>query len=305
MTARQTRVRDLPAGSLPALVTPMRDDGQIDWKTFCALLDWHLESGSDGVVVAGSTGEGASLSASERIKMITAAVERAGTQLPVIVGCAATGTTSAIQQALEARDAGADAVLVPAPAYSRPTQEGLRAHFQSIAEAADVPILLYNVPGRTSVDIETETVLRLAQTPNIIGLKDVTGDIGRAVRLLATAPEGFTLYSGDDASAAALMLLGARGVISVAANIAPRSLSNLCRAALCGDINETRRLARTLAPLFDALGVTSNPIPVKYALARRNLAGPSLRLPLTPLPAHLHPLINDVLAALPRQGSEI
>ena len=297
MKARQAR--PLPEGAIPALVTPMQRDGSIDLGAFRDLLDRQVSSGSSGVVVAGSTGEGAALTPHERIRLIAAAVDRIGSQTPVIAGCSATAASATARQVIEAQDAGADAVLVPSPAYSRPTQEGLYVHFCSIAEAATLPLILYDVPARTGVDIKTETVLRLARTSSVVGLKDATGDIGRAIQVLRQMPDGFTLYSGDDRTAAALMLLGARGVISVAANVAPKALHGLCRAALTGDVSETRRISRVLSPLIEALGVESNPIPVKHALARQT-GGGYLRPPLTPLAAHLGPVVDAALADLER-----
>lgn len=300
MTQTPSAQRSLPRGSLPALVTPMRRDGGMDTEAFRSLLDRQADHGSSGVIVAGSTGEGAALSDKERRQLIATAVDHVGGRIDVIAGCAATVTTSVIQQAIEARDAGAHAILVSAPAYSRPTQEGLYQHFRSVAEAASSPLIVYNIPNRTGVDIENDTVLRLADIPHIVGLKDATGDVGRIAHLMDRTPEGFALYSGDDRTAAALMLLGAHGVISVAANVVPKAISELCSAALAGNANETRRLNQLLAPLFDALGAESNPIPVKYVLARQGLCEDFLRLPLTPLSEKLHPHVDDALANIQR-----
>jgi 4-hydroxy-tetrahydrodipicolinate synthase len=285
----------LPAGSIPALVTPMREDGSIDWQAYRGLIDWHIQSGTDAIVAMGSTGESATVSMDEHCELIAAAIEHAQGRLPIIAGTGANSTSEAIELTEFARKAGATAALSVVPYYNKPTQAGLFAHFRSIAEAVDIPLILYNVPGRTITDISNETVLRLAQCPNIVGLKDATGDIGRGIALMRSLPEGFALYSGDDPTAAALMLFGARGNISVTANVIPTTMARLCAAARAGDIQTVREICFRIAPLHAAMFVESNPIPVKWALAYLGKLSPFYRLPLTPLSAERH---KEVEAAL-------
>ncbi|MDL2402463.1 4-hydroxy-tetrahydrodipicolinate synthase [Rhizobium mayense] len=295
-TLRHSPCDLLPAGSIPALVTPMCEDGSIDWSSFRALIDWHAASGTNAIVVMGSTGETATASIEEHCELIKVAVEHANGRLPIIAGTGANSTIEAIELTEFARKAGASAALSVAPYYNKPTQYGLFVHFAAIAEAVDMPLILYNVPSRTAVDLHNETVIRLAQIPNVAGIKDATGDIGRAIDLMRQAPEGFALYSGDDPTAAALMLLGARGNISVTANVIPEIMARLCAAARGGDVATVREISRRIAPLNAAMFVETNPIPVKWALAQMGKLLPFYRLPLTPLGSDKHSIIEDALA---------
>ena len=277
----------LPTGSIPALVTPMHEDGHIDWQSYRNLIDWHAVSGTSAIVVTGSTGETATVSMDEHSELISVAVEYAQGRLPIIAGTGANSTSEAIELTQFARKAGATAALSVVPYYNKPTQEGLFAHFKAVAEAVDIPLILYNVPGRTIVDLANETVLRLAKIPNVVGLKDATGDIARGISLIRSLPAGFALFSGDDPTAAALMLLGARGNISVTANVIPATMARLCAAACGGDVKTVRDISLRIAPLHGAMFVESNPIPVKWALAQLGKILPFYRAPLTPLsPAH-------------------
>ena len=285
----------LPTGSIPALVTPMQEDGEIDWQTYRDLIDWHIESGTDAIVVMGSTGESATVSTDEHHQLISTAVEHAQGRLPIIAGTGANSTSEAIELARFARKTGADAALSVVPYYNKPTQEGLFAHFKAIAEAVDIPLILYNVPGRTVADLGNETVLRLAQLPNIVGLKDATGDIGRGISLMRSLPKGFALYSGDDPTAAALMLVGAQGNISVTANVIPATMTRLCAAARTGDVKTVREISLRIAPLHAAMFIEANPIPVKWALAQMGKLSPFYRLPLTPLSTNRHAEVQSAL----------
>jgi 4-hydroxy-tetrahydrodipicolinate synthase len=285
----------LPVGSIPALVTPMQEDGEIDWQTYRDLIDWHIQSGTDAIAVMGSTGESATVSMDERCQLISTAVDHAQGRLPIIAGTGANSTSEAIELARFARTARADAALSVVPYYNKPTQEGLFAHFKAIAEAVDIPLILYNVPGRTVADLGIETVLRLAQIPNIVGLKDATGDIGRGISLMRSLPKGFALYSGDDPTAAALMLLGAQGNISVTANVIPATMTRLCAAARTGDFKTVREISLRIAPLHAAMFVEANPIPLKWALAQMGKLSPFYRLPLTPLSTNRHEEVQSAL----------
>lgn len=286
----------LPAGSIPALVTPMLADGAIDWVAFRRLIDWHVRSGTNGIVVMGSTGESATVSMEEHCELIAVGVEHAGGRIPIIAGTGANATSEAIELTAFARKAGAVAALSVVPYYNKPTQQGLYQHFRAIAEAVEIPLILYNVPGRTIADLANETVLRLAEIPNIMGLKDATGDIGRGLMLMRSLPAGFAVYSGDDPTAAALMLLGARGNISVTANVIPAAMAQLCVAARAGDVATVRDISLRIAPLHQAMFVESNPIPVKWALERLGLAKAHYRLPLTPLSPAWHDVVEAALA---------
>ncbi len=272
-------------GSIVAIVTPMHEDGSLDLSSFRALIDYHIEQGTDAIVVVGTTGESPTVDLIEHELLIAEAVKHAACRVPVIAGTGANSTREAIELALFAERAGADASLSVVPYYNKPTQEGLYLHFKAIAEAVDMPHILYNVPGRTVADMNNDTVLRLAQIPNIVGIKDATGDIGRGSDLLLRAPENFAVYSGDDASTLALMLLGAQGSISVTANVAPRLMHEMCLAALNGDFSRAREINYRLLGLHCNLFVEANPIPVKWAVARMGYMKNSLRLPLTPLSA--------------------
>jgi 4-hydroxy-tetrahydrodipicolinate synthase len=285
----------LPAGSIPALVTPMRQDGSIDWQAYRDLIDWHILSGTDAIVAMGSTGESATVSMDEHCELISVAVSHTQGRLPIIAGTGANSSSEAIELTRFAREAGAAAALSVVPYYNKPTQEGLFAHFKAIAEAVDIPLILYNVPGRTIADLASETVLRLAEIHNIVGLKDATGDIARGISLMRSLPEGFALYSGDDPTAAALMLLGAQGNISVTANVIPATMARLCVAARAGDVKTVREISLRIAPLHAAMFVESNPIPVKWALAQLGKLSPFYRLPLTPLSPNRHEEVKSAL----------
>ncbi len=270
-------------GSIVALVTPMFPNGDIDHQSYRALIDWHINEGTDALVVVATTGESQAISIDEHAELICIAVKHAAGRIPVIAGVGANSTSEAIHLTRYAKSMGAHAGLSVVPYYNKPSQEGLYRHFCSIAEAVEFPIILYNVPNRTMVDMSNETILRLAQVPGIIGIKDATGDILRGVLLIREAPVGFHIFSGDDATAAALMLLGARGNISVTANIAPKKLHELCKAALSGNTAYTNELNSKLAPINQALFLESNPIPVKWALSEMGKISIGHRLPLVEL----------------------
>ena len=270
-------------GSLVAIVTPMLEDGSLDLPAFRALIDFHIAQGTDGIVVVGTTGESPTVDVVEHELLIAEAVRHAAGRIPIIAGTGANSTTEAIELADFSRKAGADASLTVVPYYNKPTQEGLYLHFKTIAEAVDMPHILYNVPSRTCADMANDTVLRLAQIPNIVGIKDATGDMERGSDLLQRAPKNFAVYSGDDASTLALMLLGAHGTISVTANVAPGLMHKMCAAALKGDLTRAREINFLLLGLHRHLFIEANPIPVKWAMARMGKMKNVLRLPLTPL----------------------
>jgi 4-hydroxy-tetrahydrodipicolinate synthase len=270
-------------GSIVAIVTPMFEDCSLDLPSFRALIDFHIEQGTDAIVVAGTTGESPTVDVAEHTLLITEAVKHAAGRIPVIAGTGANSTKEAIDLALFSKRAGADASLTVVPYYNKPTQEGLYQHFKAIAEAVDMPHILYNVPGRTVADMNNDTVLRLAQIPNIVGIKDATGNIERGSDLLQRAPKDFAIYSGDDASTLALILLGAHGTISVTANVAPKLMHEMCMAALNGELERAREINFRLLGLHRNLFVEANPIPVKWAVSRLGRAMNTLRLPLTPL----------------------
>ena len=282
-------------GSIVAIVTPMKADGSLDMAAFHALIDFHIEQGTDAIVVAGTSGESPTVDVEEHELLIQVAVEHAAKRIPVIAGTGANSTKEAIELAAFSKKAGADASLTVVPYYNKPTQEGLYQHFKAIAEAVDMPHILYNVPGRTVADMNNDTVLRLAQIPNIVGIKDATGNIGRGSDLLQRAPKDFAIYSGDDASTLALMLLGAHGAISVTANVAPRLMHEMCMAALNGDIAKAREINFRLLGLHLDLFVEANPIPVKWAVARMGKIQNFLRLPLTPLSSASQPLVENAM----------
>lgn len=286
-------------GSLPAIVTPMREDGALDIPGLQRLLDWHITEGSDGVVVVGTTGESPTVDMDEHCLLIRATVAHVAGRIPVIAGTGANSTSEAIELAQCAKAAGATAHLSVVPYYNKPTQEGLYRHFRAIAEAVDLPLILYNVPGRTVADLSNETTLRLAQVPGIVGIKDATGNLERGSDLILRAPQGFAVYSGDDASGLALTLLGGRGVISVTANVAPKLMHAMVFAGLAGELKTAREINDRLLGLHKHLFCEANPIPVKWACARMGLIGAALRLPLTPLSAEYH---ERVLAAMREAG---
>jgi 4-hydroxy-tetrahydrodipicolinate synthase len=284
-------------GSLVALITPMLPDGRLDLPTYRKLIDWHIEQGTNGLVVVGTTGESPTVSMEENSELIRIAVEHTAGRVPVIAGAGANSTAEAVELSKGANDVGADAILSVVPYYNRPTQEGLYQHFRTVAEAVDIPVILYNVPGRTMADLQNLTALRLAEIDNITGIKDATGDIGRGVDLIRQAPEGFSVYSGDDATAAALMLLGGKGNISVTANVAPRLLSDMCAAALAGDVKRTRQINEQLSVVNKVLFLEANPIPVKWAMAHLGLTELGYRLPLVELSQQYHGAVSEALAA--------
>ncbi len=276
-------------GSIVAIVTPMREDGSLDLAAFRALIDFHIAEGTDGIVVVGTTGESPTVNVEEHETLIAEAVKHSAGRIPIIAGTGANSTKEAIELASFAKKVGADASLTVVPYYNKPTQEGMYQHFKAIAEAVNMPHILYNVPGRTVADMSNDTVLRLAQIPNIVGIKDATGNIERGsdllqrAALLKRADGGFAVYSGDDASTLALMLLGAQGTISVTANVAPRLMHEMCAAALKGEVAKAREINFRLFGLHRNLFVEANPIPVKWAVARMGKMKNILRLPLTPL----------------------
>lgn len=282
-------------GSLVAIVTPMHEDGGLDLERFRSLLDFHIAEGTDGVVVVGTTGESPTVDFDEHHLLMRTAVDHVAGRIPVIAGTGANSTREAIDLSIFAKNSGVDACLSVAPYYNKPTQEGLYQHFKAIAEAVDIPHILYNVPGRTVSDIHNDTALRLAEIPNIVGIKDATGDIGRGSDLLLRAPVGFSVYSGDDISALALLLLGGHGVISVTANVAPKMMHDLCIAAKAEDLKTARALNNRLLRLHSDLFIEANPIPVKWAVAQMGLIGPGIRLPLTPLSDQYHSLILEAM----------
>jgi len=284
-------------GSIPALVTPMRDDGAIDFDAWDTLLDYHLREGTDGVVVGGTTGESPVLERDELEELIRRAKARVAGRIPVIAGSGTNGTAKSVALSKAAEAAGADALLVVTPYYNKPTQEGLCRHFTAIADAVGIPVILYNVPGRTACDMLADTVARLSHHPRIVGVKEATGDITRGEAILKQSRTGFVLLSGDDPTAAELIRAGAEGVISVTANVAARAMHELCAAGLAGRHGEAVAINERLIPLHKALFVESNPIPVKWALQRLGLIGKGLRLPLTPLSASLHGIVEAAMTA--------
>lgn len=288
---------DIPVfqGSIVALVTPMRPDGALDFAAYRRLIDWHIEQGTDALVVVGTSGESPTVTIDENGELIRVAVEHAAGRIPVIAGVGANSTAEAIHLSVYAKKVGAQAGLSVVPYYNKPTQEGSYQHFRAIIEASGLPLILYNVPSRTSANITNETIVRLAQIPGIIGVKDATGDIARVAPLLRDMPAGFQLFSGDDATATALILLGGRGNISVTANVAPKLMHELCAAALAGDLVRARELNGRLARLNRMLFIESNPIPVKWAVAQMGLCDLGYRLPLTPLHEQYQAAVRDSL----------
>ncbi|HLE66917.1 MAG TPA: 4-hydroxy-tetrahydrodipicolinate synthase [Burkholderiales bacterium] len=283
-------------GSLVAIVTPMHEDGRLDLGRFRTLIDWHVSEGTDGIVVVGTTGESPTVDFDEHKELIRIAVEHAKGRIPVIAGTGGNSTAEAIELTESAKKNGATACLSVVPYYNKPTQEGLYLHFRKVAETVDIPVLLYNVPGRTVADLQNDTTLRLAQVPGIIGIKDATASIERGTDLIRRAPRGFAIYSGEDSTALAMMLLGGQGVISVTANVAPRLMHEMCARALAGDVKTSRDLNLRLLPLHQRLFVEANPIPVKWALAQMGLIEGGLRLPMTPLSERFHETVREALA---------
>ena len=284
-------------GSLVAIVTPMHEDGRIDEEAMRSLVDWHVEQGTDAIVAVGTTGESATLDEREHCTAIELVVRHAAGRIPVIAGTGANSTTEAIALTRCAQAAGADACLLVTPYYNKPTQEGLYWHHKAVADAVDVPQILYNVPGRTAVDMLPETVARLAIVPNIVGVKEATGDLDRIPRLRELTGDGFAIFSGDDATAREAILAGADGDISVTANVAPALMQRMCRLAMDGDAEGAAEIDARLAPLHNALFVESNPIPVKWALAEMGKIAPGIRLPLTWLEPSAHAEVRAAMAA--------
>jgi 4-hydroxy-tetrahydrodipicolinate synthase len=282
-------------GSLVALVTPMFDNGDIDFDGYRALIDWHIEQGTDAIVAVGTSGESPTVSVEEHCELIKIAVEHAKGRIPIIAGAGGNSTREAIALSEYARSVGVTATLQVVPYYNKPTQEGLYQHFKAIAEQVDCPIILYNVPGRTVADLSNDTVLRLAQIKNIIGIKDATGDVGRGIALIKDAPADFAIYSGDDMTAAALILMGAQGNVSVTANVAPKMMHDLCQAALEGDVVTVHTLNTKLCDLNKQLFIEANPIPVKWALHTLGKIPSGTRLPLTPLSINAQPNVRSAL----------
>ncbi|GGM05827.1 4-hydroxy-tetrahydrodipicolinate synthase [Pseudomonas asuensis] len=282
-------------GSMVALVTPMDAQGHLDWSSLTKLVDFHLTEGTNAIVAVGTTGESATLDVEEHTEVIRRVVKQVAGRIPVIAGTGGNSTREAIELTQAAKDAGADACLLVTPYYNKPTQEGLYQHFRHIAESVAIPQILYNVPGRTACDMLAETVERLSTVPNIIGIKEATGDLQRARDILDRVSSDFMLYSGDDATAVELMLMGGKGNISVTANVAPRDMSELCAAALRGDAETARALNEKLMPLHKNLFIESNPIPVKWALHEMGMMPEGIRLPLTWLSPRCHEPLRQAM----------
>jgi 4-hydroxy-tetrahydrodipicolinate synthase len=282
-------------GSLVAIVTPMQEDGSLDFPRLRALVDWHVLEATDGIVVVGTTGESPTVNVEEHCELIRAVVEHTKKRIPVIAGTGANSTSEAIELTQYAKKVGADYSLSVVPYYNKPTQEGLYRHFRAIAEAVDIPQILYNVPSRTSCDLLNPTVLKLAQVPNIVGIKDATGNMERGTDLLRNVLSDFAVYSGDDASALSLMLLGAHGTISVTANVAPKLMHEMCVAAFKSDVATARIINDKLFELHKNLFVEANPIPVKWAVAQMGLIAAGIRLPLTPLSSTHHETVRNAM----------
>ena len=285
-------------GSIVALATPMLEDGSVDYPALRKLVDWHIAEGTDCIGVVGTTGESPTVNVEEHHEIIRVSVEQARGRVPIMAGCGANSTREAIELAKYAHKIGADCQLQVVPYYNKPTQEGQYQHFKAIAEATgELPIVLYNVPGRTVADMAHETVLRLAEVPGIVGIKEATGNIERAQWLIRDLPASFSVYSGDDPTAVALMLCGGQGNVSVTANVAPKLMHELCVAAVAGDAGRAMEIQRRLMPLHRHLFVEANPIPLKWAMARMGLCGPAIRLPMTPLSAGNRPVVEAALRA--------
>jgi len=285
-------------GSIPAMVTPMLEDGSVDYASLRKLIDWHIAEGTDCIGVVGTTGESPTVNVEEHREIIRVSVEQAKGRVPIMAGCGANSTAEAIELAKFAKSVGADCQLQVVPYYNKPTQEGLYQHFKAIAESVpDLPVILYNVPGRSVADMQHETVLRLAQVPGIVGIKEATGNIERAQWLIRDLPKEFAVYSGDDPSAVALMLCGGKGNVSVTANVAPRLMHELCVAAMAGNVQKAMEIQFKLMPMHKHLFVEANPMPVKWAMARMGLCGGTLRLPMTELSKSQQPVVEAALRA--------
>ena len=285
-------------GSIPAMVTPMLEDGSVDYASLRKLIDWHIAEGTDCIGVVGTTGESPTVNVEEHREIIRVSVEQAKGREPIMAGCGANSTAEAIELAQFAKSVGADCQLQVVPYYNKPTQEGLYQHFKAIAESVpDLPVILYNVPGRSVADMQHDTVLRLAQVPGIVGIKEATGNIERAQWLIRDLPKEFAVYSGDDPTAVALMLCGGKGNVSVTANVAPRLMHELCVAAMAGNVQKAMEIQFKLMPMHKHLFVEANPIPVKWAMARMGLCGGTLRLPMTELSKSQQPVVEAALRA--------
>lgn len=283
-------------GSIVALITPMLDDGSVDYPALRKLIDWHIAEGTDCIGVVGTTGESPTVSVEEHCEIIRVSVAQSAGRVPIMAGCGGNSTREAIALARFAKQVGADCQLQVVPYYNKPTQEGQFQHFKAIAEATgDLPIVLYNVPGRSVADMAHDTVLRLTQVPGIVGIKEATGNIERAQWLIKDAPKEFSIYSGDDPTAVALMLCGGHGNVSVTANVAPRLMHELCKAAIAGDVARAMEIQMKLLPVHKTLFIESNPIPVKWAVSRMGLSKPALRLPLTPLTEASQPALEKAM----------
>jgi 4-hydroxy-tetrahydrodipicolinate synthase len=284
-------------GSIVALITPMLEDVSVDYPTLRKLIDWHIAQGTDCICVVGTTGESPTVNVQEHCEIIRVSVEQAKGRVPIMAGCGANSTAEAIELARFAKAVGANCQLQVVPYYNKPTQEGLYLHFKAIAEAVDLPMVLYNVPGRSVADMQHDTVLRLAQVDGIVGIKEATGNIERAQWLIREVPKGFAVYSGDDPTAVALMLCGGQGNVSVTATVAPRLMHELCVAAIAGDVKRAMEIQFALMPVHKQLFVEANPIPVKWAMQRMGLSGPTLRLPMTPLTGANEAVVEAALRA--------
>ncbi|MFZ6846522.1 4-hydroxy-tetrahydrodipicolinate synthase [Undibacterium sp. RuTC16W] len=282
-------------GSLVAIVTPMHADGSLDLPCLRKLIDWHIAEGTDGIVIVGTTGESPTVSVEEHCELIRVAVEHTNKRIPIIAGSGGNSTAEAIALTKFAKEIGADASLQVVPYYNRPTQEGMYQHFKKIAESVDIPVILYNVPGRTVADMSNETILRLAQVPGIIGVKEASGNIARDTDLIRLAPASFAVYSGDDATAIALMFCGGKGNISVTANVAPRAMHELCVAAMRGDIATAVAINNRMLPLHNKLFIEPNPLPVKWAMQEMGLIPSGIRLPLVPMSEQYHDVVRTAL----------
>ena len=282
-------------GSLVAIVSPMLEDGSLDFDALRRLVDWHIAEGTDGIVVVGTTGESPTVDFEEHCRLIQVTTEHVARRIPVIAGTGANSTSEAIELQAFAKKAGADMCLSVVPYYNKPTQEGLYRHFAAIAEAVDIPTIMYNVPGRTVCDMQNDTALRLAQVPNIVGIKDATANLERGADLIRRAPKGFAIYSGDDATTLPMLLLGGDGVISVTANVAPGPMHEMCVAAFAGDLAKARSINNRLLGLHRHLFVEGNPIPVKWVLQEMRMIGGGIRLPLTPLSSSFHDLLRGAM----------
>ncbi|MET3139099.1 4-hydroxy-tetrahydrodipicolinate synthase [Undibacterium sp. GrIS 1.2] len=290
-TSTMTKIQ----GSLVAIVTPMHADGSLDLPCLRKLIDWHIAEGTDGIVIVGTTGESPTVTVEEHCELIRVAVEHTNKRIPIIAGSGGNSTAEAIALTKFAKEIGADASLQVVPYYNRPTQEGMYQHFKKIAESVEIPVILYNVPGRTVADMSNETILRLADVPGIVGVKEASGNIARDTDLIRLAPSSFAVYSGDDATAMALMFCGGKGNISVTANIAPRAMHELCVAAMNGDTKAAIAINNRLIPLHNKLFIEPNPLPVKWAMQEMGLIPSGLRLPLVPMSVQYHDVVRAAL----------